>query len=136
VNLSNATYYSNVNNDTLKVTGVSQSNNMQLFRCIVARSGCFDTTQNTVLKVTSSSKTQQVVKNDFLIYPSPSNGRLNLSVSPNLLGSIITIMDVNGKVVNQSKVCELNSSFDLANLIDGIYIFKLGQYNQHFILNR
>ena len=136
VNLSNATYYSNVNNDTLKVTGVSQSNNMQLFRCIVARSGCFDTTQNTVLKVTSSSKTQQVVKNDFLIYPNPSNGRLILSVSPNLLGSTITIMDVNGKVVNQSKVCELNSSFDLANLNDGIYIFKLGLYNQHFVLNR
>ena len=136
VNLSNASFYSNVNGDTLKVTSVSQSNNMQLFRCLVARSGCFDTTQNAVLKVSSLSKTQQVVQNDFSIYPSPTNGRLHISISENLLGSMITIMDVNGKVVNQRTVYELNSSFDLANLIDGIYIFKLGQFNQHFILNR
>jgi hypothetical protein len=136
VNLSNASFYSNVNGDTLKVTSVSQSNNMQLFRCLVARSGCFDTTQNAVLKVSSLSKTQQVVQNDFSIYPSPTNGRLHISISENLLGSMITIMDVNGKVVNQRTVYELNSSFDLANLKDGIYIFKLGQFNQHFRLNR
>jgi len=136
VNLSNASFYSNVNGDTLKVTSVSQSNNMQLFRCLVARSGCFDTTQNAVLRVSSLSKSQQVVQNDFSIYPSPTNGRLHISISENLLGSMITIMDVNGKVVNQRTVYELNSSFDLANLKDGIYIFKLGQFNQHFILNR
>lgn len=136
VNLSNASIYSNVNGDTLKVTSVSQSNNMQLFRCVVTRSGCFDTTQNAVLRVSTLSNTHELKPDDFSIFPSPTNGTLHIIVSENLLGSLATIIDVKGNVILQSEVWESNSSFDLKNLTDGIYILKLGQQNKYFLLHR
>ena len=136
VNLSNASIYSNVNRDTLTVNSISQSNNMQLFRCVVARSGCFDTTRNAVLRVSAVSNTEEIIQDNFSIFPSPTNGTLHLSVSENSLGSLATIMDVNGKVIYQNKVLELNPMLDLEKLTDGIYILRLGQQNKYFILNR
>ena len=39
-------------------------------------------------------------------------------------------------VFDESRYFEPNSTFDLENLTNGLYILKLGQHNKYFILNR
>ncbi len=136
VSLSNATQYSNVNTDTLSVTSISQSNNQQLFRCIVGRSGCFDTTQNVKLKVSANSHTNEISERFFSISPNPNSGSLLLISSNNVIGLPFSIIDVNGKIAHQGYIHGVNSSISLDNLKDGIYLLKVGKYHELFMLTR
>jgi hypothetical protein len=136
VSLSNATQYGNVNRDTLNVTNISQSNNQQLFRCVVGRLGCFDTTKNVTLIVSVHSNNQEISERYFSIYPNPNNGNLFLMSSNNLFGLPFSIVDINGKVVHQGNIQEFNSSIALDSLRDGIYFLKVGQNYELFVLNR
>ena len=59
------------------------------------------------------------------IFPNPIQDSFNLEVSPDLLGSIVTITDLNGKVVHQSTVSEFMITIDAAHLSTGTYELRI-----------
>lgn len=71
------------------------------------------------------------------IYPNPSNGKLHIDIAGDDAAEVsIHIMDLLGQVHMQEKVIfgigSNNSSFDLSNLSNGIYIVRLIKGNQSY----
>jgi len=62
------------------------------------------------------------LKNDFKIYPNPSNGNFNIEVTENLIGSKATIYNLLGQKV---KEFELKSMTTNQNLNQGIYLLDI-----------
>ena len=136
VNLSNASQYQNVQDDTLQVSSVTQSNNLQLFRCVVSRNACLDTSDTAVLRVSNNSGNETFSKTNFSISPNPCMGELALNIPVELIGKSLFIFDSNGKVVYSDVMQNLNTVIPLGKLGNGIYLVNLGNCNQTFVLSR
>lgn len=62
---------------------------------------------------------------DLKVYPNPSNGIVNISLSnKNLKSGLLTIYGIDGKIINQIQV-NLNTYIDLNLETKGIYFLKL-----------
>jgi len=57
---------------------------------------------------------------DFSVYPNPTNGELNISVSNN---STVRLFDLTGKLINSSVTT--NTSWNISDLDNGIYILSI-----------
>ncbi len=60
---------------------------------------------------------------DLILYPNPTKSVLNLNTLQNLSDSIVTIFDMNGKRVLNTKLT--SNSIDVSKLESGFYILKL-----------
>jgi hypothetical protein len=81
---------------------------------------------NITVTVNACTGINEAVANLISVYPNPSNGVLNVSLTASLArNSVIEIYDALGKlVVKQILANELNS-INISNLENGIYIFKV-----------
>jgi hypothetical protein len=91
----------------------------------IGANGCVGNGNVTVI-VNACTGINEAVANLISIYPNPSNGILNVSLTASLArNSVIEIYDALGKlVVKQMLANELNS-INISNLENGIYIFKV-----------
>lgn len=72
------------------------------------------------------------------IYPNPANGFVTVSNVPT--GSVLSIMDVTGKVVYNTLSSDLQTTISTENLVNGIYFIrvenKTGVVNKKVVVNR
>jgi hypothetical protein len=80
----------------------------------------FDIPQECTLSTTGFNS------NDFFFYPNPTDGQLQI-VAKNAVGtSLISVYDVNGRLVKEAQIDLLNyTTFDISNLNAGVYIIKI-----------
>ena len=65
--------------------------------------------------------------NLFSVFPNPAQSVINVKADSKLIGSIYTIYENTGKVVLTGKLNSNNTTIELGNLSDGIYIFRVGE---------
>ncbi|MBL7912718.1 MAG: T9SS type A sorting domain-containing protein [Bacteroidia bacterium] len=130
-NIGNTSQYSGVTTSTLVVSNVNLANNGSEFRCLINSGVCSDTTSTALLNVQMLTNTQQqVIEDNVLLYPNPTNGTLNVQIQDigsqkefvsaeilNILGQLIEIVELT--FTNKTAVIDLNK------MNNGIYIVNL-----------
>ena len=130
-NLSNAGQYSGTTNDTLSVSNASMSNNNQHFRCIINSGSCTDTSATAVLTVLNNTGINENAQNNlFSVFPNPAQSSLYVKADNKLIGSVFTIYDNIGKVVKSGKLNTANTTIELGNLSNGMYLFSIGDHKK------
>ena len=88
--------------------------------------GCISTfLEDWIVNVTSTNINNLQTKSNILIYPNPSSGNVQLTMSKEQLGSRIEIVNINGKTVLSVIARETKQSLDVSGLAKGIYFVKL-----------
>ena len=127
-NLNGVGQYSGTTNDTLTVSNVTMSNNNQPFRCIVTSGSCTDTSNIAVLTVNNNVGINENSQNNlFSVYPNPAQSIINVKTDLKLIGSVYSIFDNNGRVVQTGKINSEFTTIELGNLSSGIYMFNMGE---------
>jgi hypothetical protein len=81
-----------------------------------------------VLEITPASPSAVVETSNntsVQVYPNPSNGRISVTVSSDLVGSRFVITDRLGSVVLQQQVTALQFTADIQNLAAGVYFYQV-----------
>jgi hypothetical protein len=70
------------------------------------------------------------LNNNFIIYPNPSNGNINIRSTVEVGNATISILDLNGRVV-YSQETEMNNTVNVSaeNLTSGIYMIQIKSAN-------
>ncbi len=63
------------------------------------------------------------------VYPNPTNDKLTLGVSNDLLGKQYVITDFSGRMILQGKIHTLNQIIELTNVSNGSYLLKVDNSN-------
>ena len=77
------------------------------------------------VNITSNVGITETKLTDLSIYPNPASSMLNLN--SNLIGESYSIIDPLGKVVSKGTINSLNSSIDINNLTNGVYLLWINQ---------
>jgi hypothetical protein len=119
--LSNAGQYSGVTSATLTVSGLSLSNNNQVFRCIINDSGCVDTTAEAVLTIIDDASIQSHTNTSLQLYPNPVKDVMTLV---GLKGEAVSfaVYSVDGKLIKSGQT---SGEIQLEDLKKGNYILKI-----------
>lgn len=67
------------------------------------------------------------------VYPNPSNGLITVSNKANNEG-LLEILNLNGQLVYSQEVSGSEVKADLSSIGNGIYIARLGEYSQRFVI--
>jgi hypothetical protein len=127
-NLNSVGQYSGTTNDTLTVSNVTMSNNNQPFRCIVSSGSCSDTSNVAVLTVNNNVGINETSRDNLLsVFPNPAQSIINVKTDSKLLGSVYSIIDNKGRIVQTGKINSGNTTIELGNLSSGIYMFSVGE---------
>ena len=127
-NLNSVGQYSGSTNDTLTVSNVTLTNNNQPFRCIVSSGSCSDTSNVAVLTVNNNVGINETSRDNlFSVFPNPAQSIINVKTDSKLLGSVYSIFDNNGRIVQTGKINSENTTIELGNLSSGIYMFSVGE---------
>ena len=65
--------------------------------------------------------------------PSPTSDVLHVSVSENLIGKEILVLDISGRRVLSTAVVSVNCQLSTVNLLPGIYFLQLGNTTRKFV---
>ncbi len=133
-NLNSVGQYSGTTNDTLTVSNVTMSNNNQPFRCIVSSGSCSDTSNVAVLTVNNNVGINETSRDNlFSVFPNPAQSIINLKTDSKLLGSLYSIFDNKGRIVQTGIIATENTEINLNALSEGIYVLKINeQLNESF----
>ncbi len=72
-----------------------------------------------------SNITQNVFQ--FTIYPNPASGNtLQLEADPQLIGEVVEIKDINGRLISRTPITATNLTLPLSNMPAGVYLVKAG----------
>lgn len=112
-------------NDTLTVSNVSMSNDNQNFRCIVYSLTCSDTSLAAVLDASGVGISENMDGEIIRIFPNPASELLNIQVSPNLSGTLFSILDETGRIVKRDVMPDENFNISLDGLYAGLYLFRV-----------
>jgi hypothetical protein len=117
-NLSNAGQYSGTTTETLTVSGLSLSNNNQVFRCVINDSGCADTTAEAVLTIIDDASIQSHTNTSLQLYPNPVKDIMTLV---GLKGDAVSfaVYSVDGKLIKSGQT---SGEIQLEDLKKGNYI--------------
>jgi hypothetical protein len=79
-----------------------------------------------------------IKSSDFSIYPNPTRSSLNVNLNTDFVeGSIISVIDLQGRVISNVKVNDSSTTIDVSNLQTGVYIVKIdstkGSISKKFI---
>ena len=130
-NLNSGGQYSGTTNDTLTISNVTMSNNNQPFRCIINNGSCTDTSATAVLTVLNNTGINENAQNNlFSVFPNPAQSSLYVKADNKLIGSVFTIYDNIGKVVKSGKLNTANTTIELGNLSNGMYLFSIGDHKK------
>ena len=86
----------------------------------------------TFCEVPAVLSNEEVIANEFSVYPNPSNGLFTIAGknTDSANGAVIHILDLNGRVVFTKEVentSRLNESIDVQNLSNGLYLLQVQQ---------
>ena len=104
------------------------SNNNQPFRCIVTSGSCTDTSNVAVLTVNTNVGINEALRDNlFSVFPNPTQNIINVKTDSKLIGSIYSIFDNKGRIVQTGKISSENTTIELGHLTSGIYMFSVGE---------
>jgi|GEM_PF-7119719 len=64
---------------------------------------------------------------EFAIYPNPNSGNtLQLEADPQLIGEVVEIKDINGRLISRTPITATNLTLPLTNMPAGVYLVKAG----------
>ena len=64
---------------------------------------------------------------EFAIYPNPASGNtLQLEADPQLIGEVVEIKDINGRLISRTPITATNLTLPLTNMPAGVYLVKAG----------
>ncbi len=72
----------------------------------------------------------QLLSEQFAIYPNPISTQVNISFPQNIEGAEITVYNILGNVVLQKTISPLNYSIDVSSLTSGMYIASIASNNK------
>ena len=65
-------------------------------------------------------------KLNSIVYPNPTQGMITVTVGENsLIGTLAVVMDVNGRILQQTKIAAQSQSIDIKNFSNGTYFIRL-----------
>ena len=85
----------------------------------------FEFGQITIDDVLCQVGIEDVTADDWRIFPNPTTGVLNVSLSKKMKDAGIKVYSSSGKMVYSIDLAEPNSSIDLAHLSDGLYMIEI-----------
>ncbi len=129
-NLSDAGQYTGSTTNALTVSNVSVSNHNQQFRCIVNDGNCSDTTSIATLSVIDDLSLQENTT-DFIISPNPATNLVTITTQEARFDAY-TLMDAQGRIIQQGKLSGINTVLDLSPIARGNYFLQIG--NQRIAL--
>jgi hypothetical protein len=72
---------------------------------------------------------------EVTIFPNPASEHIFISTIPKqLIGSNISIKDLNGKLLLQKLIDTNNQVIDIVNFEDGVYILEIGKYSYRIVI--
>lgn len=72
---------------------------------------------------------------EVIIFPNPAAEKIFISTIPNLLiGSNISIKDLNGKLLFQKLIDSNNQVIDIVNFHGGVYFLEIGNYSFRIVI--
>jgi hypothetical protein len=81
--------------------------------------------------VSNCNGVKELIANGINVYPNPTNGILNISISSELAGNTsIEVYDAIGKLVIKETLSTETTTINTTKLTDGIYVFKVINNNQ------
>ncbi len=123
-NLSNAGQFKGANKDTLHISNLTAVNDNQVFRCILSSGACNDTSEIATLTVKASGSSKDFQNQNVTIFPNPSNGLVDIKITPTLWNNFFKIIDQQGRVVANGKLSESNTPISIEHLANGVYILQ------------
>lgn len=123
--LINATPYSGVKSDTLKISNPTFSYDGNQYRCIVNSSICFDTSSIAILNVTDGTSLMERALLKVQVFPNPAKDALNLSIPSTYLNSNFRITNTLGQSLYSGKLTDINMALDLSEFAVGNYILVI-----------
>lgn len=133
VNVDNLGQYSGAYTDTLTISNVTLSQNNYEYRFFTYEIGCMDTSAVAHLFVTTSVGVNSVTNDATIeLYPNPVSEQFTIT-STNYKGCNISIIDVLGNVVYQSKLFNQQSIINMSGQSKGIYFVKIDDENKNTI---
>jgi hypothetical protein len=98
------------------------------FAVKITQNGCTDT--SACYTVTTVGILENTFSNDIIVYPNPTDGIVKIDLGETLTEFMVSIMDVNGKLVRKTiykntKMFELN-----LNVQSGIYLLTINWENK------
>jgi hypothetical protein len=127
-NLNSVGQYNGTTTNTFTVSNVTMSNNNQPFRCIVTSGSCTDTSNVAVLTVNTNVGINEALRDNlFSVFPNPTQNIINVKTDSKLIGSIYSIFDNKGRIVQTGKISSENTTIELGHLTSGIYMFSVGE---------
>ena len=134
-NLFNAGQYNGVKTTSLTVFNVSMSNNNQIFRCVMKRTTCADSSGIAKLTVYDATGMNEFEEGVINVYPNPSNGKFRIDL-PESTNAQIHILNIQGKEIyprlpdGQGKKFNANENFEIDLEVEkGIYFLRLENEN-------
>ena len=117
--------YSIINGETGQSFTATQNGS---YAVKVTQNGCTDT--SACYTVTTVGILENTFSNDITVYPNPTNGIVKIDLGETLSEFVVSIIDVNGKLIRQStykntKMFELN-----LNVQSGIYLLTINSGNK------
>lgn len=126
INLSNFGAYSGVNNDTLMISNVNLTMDNYGYRCITNAGTCADTSDFSLLKVTQFTGVNNVTSAVmFEVFPNPFSGNVSLKVSQHLIGKDLMLYNLQGSILCQHKIEQINEELNLNEISNGVYFMQI-----------
>ena len=88
----------------------------------ITKNGCVDTSSQYGYSMLG---VQKVIKNNFHVFPNPSNGRFNLDFNRTYNKVSVSILDVNGKIIQNNKYFNKSKIIIDYKVEPGIYILRI-----------
>jgi hypothetical protein len=106
---------------------------------VTDNSGCVQTNQITIAGRVAGMAALQI--SDISVYPSPSNGILNINLPVQSAPDKATIIDMTGRTIAEYAVKAGSNNIQLDNIENGVYIIRFslngaGIANRRFVLSR
>ncbi|MCG9909712.1 MAG: T9SS type A sorting domain-containing protein [Flavobacteriales bacterium] len=75
----------------------------------------------------NSPETEKV----FSVFPNPAKSQVTIQNDVNLIGTRYVVYDYSGKLILTGKILSENTTLDISNLRDGLYLFQMGNNLEH-----
>ena len=72
----------------------------------------------------------------MVIYPNPTSNVVNITVGENLIGGTLSIADLTGRKIIETKLAGAKNEFATAELSNGIYLVTVGENNVRYITRK
>lgn len=129
--LSDAGQYSGTTTPTLTVSDVSQTNNNQLFRCVVSSGVCDFESDEAVLIFDDGVNVTNLDHLPFRAYPNPANAWIMIDAGAEFIGEQWMLYDLNGRMLDTGLLTADQTRIDLASLARGMYVLTVGIELRH-----